>query len=247
MIVECVLCFILLRMIDVVFIPPHLPSRWFLLHAIANTFIAIGVFNDVIDLLMCPKLVEKYFQLTSVHTPLPITPHSVFTHIMNPTFALFPVNMVFALHLYHVLYFNLSKSDVFHHSVFIPTMFITTFVVAVSYPYLITVVNFIIFFICGFPGGVTYWMLVLVKHQHIEKITEKQVSKFLNSYIRMPGLLLGCCWIYTYNTYCEGWDEKGVLLSLLSNFTMALLSYNAIYYNNLSVETVVLSKIKKEK
>ncbi len=46
-----------------------------------------------------------------------------------------------------------------------------------------------LFFMTGIPGGITYLLLILVRYNYITKLTEKRISKHLNLWLRMPGIL----------------------------------------------------------
>ena len=43
-------------------------------------------------------------------------------------------------------------------------------------------------FISGLPGGVDYFMLMLVKLRYIDVITQKRVCASLNTWLRAPGI-----------------------------------------------------------
>ena len=45
------------------------------------------------------------------------------------------------------------------------------------------------FFICGFPGGIDYFMQFLYKNELILKSTRLRFAVFLNVWIRSPGLI----------------------------------------------------------
>ena len=47
-------------------------------------------------------------------------------------------------------------------------------------------VSFNSFFMCGFPGGIDYFLMVFVKYDYIHKLTEKRINRWLNLVIRYP-------------------------------------------------------------
>ena len=47
------------------------------------------------------------------------------------------------------------------------------------------------FTLCGLPGGIDYLLLILLKYNIINKITEKKINRFLNLLIRWPLMFLG--------------------------------------------------------
>ena len=52
------------------------------------------------------------------------------------------------------------------------------------------------FFISGLPGGLTYLMLGLVKLGLLPGIKEKQITANLNSWLRVPGILITSFLVY---------------------------------------------------
>jgi hypothetical protein len=61
--------------------------------------------------------------------------------------------------------------------------------------------NFIAFFICGLPGGLDYLMLFGVKQGYFEKLDEKQWNARINVWVRSPGLMACCCFLYIAALY----------------------------------------------
>lgn len=94
------------------------------------------------------------------------------------------LSLVIMLHIYHILAFKLRKEDWFHHiSGFI--------VVPVFFLHNSKATSLCCFFISGFPGGIDYSMLVLVKNNLVSKERQKQLCAYLNTYIRQPGGIIG--------------------------------------------------------
>jgi hypothetical protein len=84
---------------------------------------------------------------------------------------------------------------------------------------------------CGLPGGIDYLLLIMKDYNMISKITEKRINKYLNMWIRMPGILYGCiiCWIYSLPF--TNYNYKYVLyFIIISNL------FNAIYFASLVTE-----------
>ena len=148
--------------LDLVWTHPHCGrARWYVLHAVAN--IAIG-------LISLPDLV------TSLRAPC---------RCFTGEYALLPVYLIAAIHLYHMLAFKCNASDYFHHLVFgglicpMGMFFVTG-----------PVQNLVAFFICGVPGGLDYAMLALVKMRRMNRFAEKKWNSRVNVWMRSPGLLL---------------------------------------------------------
>jgi hypothetical protein len=96
----------------------------------------------------------------------------------------FPNLLTTALHLYHMLCYDLKPIDRVHHY---PAMIANSIMLA--YPAGV-IQNFTFFFMMGLPGMLDYLMLVLVKYKLLESLTEKRYNALLNMTIRMPGLVL---------------------------------------------------------
>ena len=81
---------------------------------------------------------------------------------------------------------------------------------------------------CGIPGGIDYFLLVLVKYNIIEKMTEKKINRYLNLFIRYPVMYL-CCYICLIS-YIKSSEEFSLTL-LIVMFTGTLLHLlNSAYY-----------------
>ena len=79
---------------------------------------------------------------------------------------------------------------------------------------------------CGLPGGLDYFLLILVKYCYIDKITEKWINRWLNLLVRMPGQMLSY-YILIVNYY-------NGMIELYSFMFIAMFCHtlNSIYYCN---------------
>ncbi len=103
-----------------------------------------------------------------------------------------PIVFIAMIHLWHcVAYGKLSWDDYFHHGVF--AFFLCGVNLFWEWGYF---TNFVAFFICGFPGGVDYFMLLAVKHEYIDKLTEKHYNRLLNVWCRGPGCIAASCLVW---------------------------------------------------
>ena len=92
-----------------------------------------------------------------------------------------------AVHAYHLLAFkDLTLDDWVHHLVFGGTICFVGLVFN-SGPLL----SVLAFFLSGLPGGLDYLMLTLVKHELMERLTEKRWNARINVWIRSPGTMVG--------------------------------------------------------
>jgi hypothetical protein len=179
--------------------------RWYLVHAIANTFVVYYGINNLVECFKDPFLImkEKYSKNT------------------------FLLDFVVALHLYHIInsYKNLRLIDWIHHLVSC---------ILVGYSSLLVcnekMINYILFFICGLPGGIDYYLLSLEKYNIINKLFEKKINIYLHMCIRLPGILFGAFIVYLnliYNPYKNYNYCENIILLLI----MILNCINAIYFS----------------
>tara|TARA_B110000008_G_scaffold279648_1_gene327702 strand:+ start:4501 stop:5175 length:675 start_codon:yes stop_codon:yes gene_type:complete len=138
---------------------------------------------------------------------------------------------VFILHLYHCIFFKLKPIDYYHHgiSVFLPIMLIP------SIPY--KFVNLYYFNLCGLPGGIDYFALVLVKYNKMTKTTQKYYSSLTNAYIRIPLGIIACC--FNYIAMLNQNNIKPYYSLLIMGF---IIYSNVIYFGKLSIENYAENK-----
>jgi hypothetical protein len=174
---------------------------WFQLHSVINCVIALCTYSDVFECLNDPSSSNE--ELSFYIAPC----------------------MVLMLHLYHALYFELRTADWLHH---IGSCFFCT-PMALNYPK--KGFAFYCFFCSGFPGAIDYALLALYKNKYCPKIVEKKANAYLNSYIRIPGGVIGSYLIYKDSFYME--------TSALhySNIILSFLIYvNTCYYGKEAIE-----------
>lgn len=127
--------------------------------------------------------------------------------------------------MYHVLMFTLKPDEIFHHFLFIPLVGIPGQIYFWG-----ALLNYTSFFISGFPGGVSYVNLVLVKMGLMRKITQKKIDKWMNVWCRCPGLVVaGTC---HYLSVVNGNYEMPLIVNLV---TGVLTVFNGLYYCDMSV------------
>ena len=203
---------------DVLFAPKQ--ARWFAIHAFANAFVVLT-------------------SVTSAYTVVVDPVHAMDSRVYNDH-SLFgnaspwPILVVNAVHVYHMLAFSkLTSSDYFHHLMFIPTVGFFG-----QYYEWGAIRNFLCLFISGLPGGVDYCMLVLVKHGYVKVITQKRVCASLNTWVRAPGITYEVGLMYigfmTGNTTVP-WPVI-LMISVLSWF-------NAQYYCKQSVANYAITHV----
>ena len=138
-------------------------ARWFLLHSMANAGVAFSGLRDVRAVLLRPDRA-----------------------MTMPMHSWTPSHLAFAVHLWHsVAYGNLRREDIVHHALFVGTFGYVNFSMRWG-----PIVNLLLFFMTGLPGGVDYMALAAVKQGLLPPIREKALNAKINTYMRAPGLIL---------------------------------------------------------
>ena len=152
-------------------------ARWFQLHAAINMIVTLMTLPDTILALKDPKAAMTQYCSRSATI------------------------LIMTLHLYHLLFFKkITRMNYIHHIVSslagVPAILF----------YHNKLLNACNFFICGLPGLINYACLTAVKHDRMNKLTEKKINSFLNVYLRQPGALYVffmnyICYRYKYDKY----------------------------------------------
>lgn len=174
--------------------------RWYLIHAIINTYITLITFPDVISVLSDPLNAVGYEYNT------------------------LPMCVIIGLHLFHIYISKNSMTyiDWIHHII---NAFFVGFVTIIYYKGLL--INYTNFFMCGLPGSLDYYCLAFNKYGLIKRITEKRVNVFQNNWIRCPGIITACFIGYLNYIYRGNELKHNILLIfllLVFNFT------NCVYF-----------------
>lgn len=189
-------------------------TRWFFLHSIINFIISYYALSDVITCTINNNICYKInWNFNSVKV----------------------YNYSTLLHLYHCIFFNLTKDDYFHHILMV--------CICGTLCYLIKSIisSFALFFLTGLPGAIDYMLLYLVKKNKIKSISEKKIYTYLSAYLRAPGctyaLSLGMNGVINY------YNEKKYNELLILLITIIIVFWNGQFYNLKSYE----SYLKKNK
>jgi len=179
-------------------------TRWYFIHFIANSIIASNTYENVYYAFIDPK------------------------NIMNQPFSTFNINFTMALHIFHIFTSRkeLTLTDWIHH------MVSCIFVCSIAL-YLVknSIIDYLLFFMCGLPGGIDYFLLVLCKYKLISKLTEKSINRWLNLLIRMPFMML-CDWYIILNLYHGNITLRVYIWTIIG---CKLMLINSIYYCNKTV------------
>ncbi len=181
-------------------------TRWFLLNSIINFVVVYYSLNDVYTCLIYSS--ECY--------RIPWNNNSIKVY-----------NYATLLHIYHCIFFKLTKDDYLHHFLMVV---ICGFL---CYQLKSIISSFALFFLSGLPGGIDYFLLYLVKNNIILSITEKKIYVYLSAYIRSPGciytFIIG---MYGVNYYYITQNYYHLSLILL---TILLIFWNGQYYLTKSI------------
>lgn len=103
--------------------------------------------------------------------------------------------IVMALHLYHLLMFKIKKGDILMHHIVMMLVLLIPFWNEHNNTFLMFT-DYSLFFLCGLPGGIDYYLMHMCYTGKIQKTMEKYINTLLNAYIRAPGILYGAFYIY---------------------------------------------------
>lgn len=143
-----------------------------------------------------------------------------------------PNLLTIALHLYHMLCYDLKPIDRIHHY---PAMIANT--IMMLYP-AGPIQNFTFFFMMGLPGMLDYLMLVLVKYSLLASLAEKRCNALLNMGVRMPGLVLSSfATLRSIVLYPELFQSEGHLICAM--FICIHNFWNGTYFAFKAVESYV--------
>lgn len=177
-------------------------TRWFAIHTIFNLINVILTLPDTILLLKDP--LNTTYTYPSIH----------------------PTCLVMSLHLYHVYGFRLNYIDKLHHGVMCALLLLTY--VHYYEPKAIGFTNAVLFFVCGLPGGIDYYLMTQVSLGNMDTIQEKSINVFLNTWIRSVGIMY--CVFTTYINYIYGYYGN----PFVTGAVIIVLAWNAQYFSQLT-------------
>ena len=115
----------------------------------------------------------------------------------NPQYdrpSIFPAVVVMALHVFHCLVYTINSGDILHHAVMCTVLLIP--LLNSNDTQMMGFTNCGLFFLSGLPGGIDYYLMVLVETGQITKQVEKYYNLYLNTWIRSVGILYGAFCAY---------------------------------------------------
>ena len=193
-------------------------ARWFAVHAFANFIVVI---TSTVALFSCLS--------DPIHCGDPDTfPDTSAFGASSP----WPILTTNSVHVYHLLAFKLSASDIFHHLMFIPTIgFMGQFWAWGP------VRNALAFFISGLPGGIDYFNLVLTKTKRMKVIRQKRICAALNCWVRGPGLIIFSFVLYQGLIYGTTPYVPKLAIAIIA----LLNTFNGMYYLKQSVANYAIT------
>ena len=175
-------------------------TKWFYTHSIMNFFICIYSIDDII---VCLNNISSCYLI----------------QWNNNSYITYKLSLL--LHIYHLLFYKITKSDLIHHLIMCgicgPLIYYENNIIS----------SVSLFFMCGLPGMIDYFTLFLVKINKIKIKTQKKNYIYISIWIRSPGCLLSVflsipCLIHYYNIS---------LIKFMMSFTMSLIVFwNGQYY-----------------
>ncbi len=196
-------------------------------------FVSLLAFCGIDSALTKLGLEGIYYAVHSIHNAgiVYLTAHEVYQTLTDfgsvataPT-NYFAAELVFALHLYHCLYYwrKFRFDDWLHHILMIGVALPIGIAVPSG-----TLLGFSLFFTTGLPGGIDYFLLFLTRNLWINRLTEKRVNAWLATWIRAPGCVaqaaLTLALLSTQNT------ASAPTYAWLAYLTAALNYWNGMYF-----------------
>ena len=172
--------------------------RWYAIHYMTNAIVVATTIADV-------------YTLVSENKPT------------WTSASLFPSLLVMALHLFHCIQYRINRQDIIHHGVMSSVLLISIY--NRDNNQFIGPTNYALFFLSGLPGGIDYFLMVLVELGRIRSITEKYYNQYLNTWIRSVGILYAA--FYAHREWLQGNVETHWVWPII----LALV-WNAQYYSS---------------
>jgi len=194
----------------------HGRTRWYLLHIFINILTTITAFNGVYLTYLNP-----YTSLSPIAFAKPYT----LDWFIGPTSPL-PTLIVASGHLYHILFFSTTKSDIYHHLTFAGTM--CTINMLGNYGNARNVIQFVL---SGLPGIIEYSIMVLYKFEFVNKKQMRYSVTVMHCLLRFP-LGLWASWIMFYQILFN--SEVVYLFMTLIVCMLVLLNSTQYCFENIS-------------
>jgi len=206
---QSLFCYLYIYFIDIFSGIENNSARWFFLHIWINLVVVLFGLYDVFLCLSNPLMCFDNITLWNSSVPF---------------------MMGFTGHMYHLIMFDKIKpSDIFHH------VLMWSIAGTLSFLYLQKPgTNLALFGLTGFPGAIDYILLYFVKSGIIRSIQEKKCNIFIQTWIRMPIILITGGILYVNLLHHQ---IQSYLYLLCASITGLLCVWNGIHYMHDTLES----------
>lgn len=196
-------------------------ARWFLLHAVVNFIISF----------LCIPGMQLFLQ-----DPLSSLVREVDENCIYCGTSRWPLTFAVCLHIYHCIgKFKLKKEDIFHHVVFLPTLAVPGMVLDWG-----CFGNWLVFFVCGVPGGVDYTILGFQKLEMMKCLNQKRISANMNIWVRLPGIIFAIGIAYVLFV-----EERYRVPRIPLMIQLIFMPFNVLHYGKQSVINYTLFQVRQ--
>ena len=182
-------------------------TKYFLMHFLFNMYISYNTLNHTLEILYNPYNIQLVNNYISF--------------------------CVVVFHIYHIIFYykDIKSDELIHH---IWMVFIILPITWLSY---YNLADASLFFMTGLPGGITYLLLVLKDMKLISSLTEKYISKQLNTFIRIPGSV-----IVGYIIFINAITTETYLFQYLLIFCSIGSLWNGIYFGSAIISSYAIAE-----
>jgi hypothetical protein len=183
--------------------------RWYLLHILINIMVTLTTLKGVY---LC---FDNYTSLSYTEIAEPYT----LDWFIGPTSPI-PTLIIASGHLYHTLFFNMTKSDIYHHLIFAANMTIINMMG--NYGIARNLVGFVL---SGLPGIIEYSIMSLYKFDYLIKKNMRYLVTIMHCLLRFP-ISMMIAYNYTYQVLYNPLVSNPILVYIIT----LLLVINATQY-----------------
>lgn len=140
-------------------------TRWFFIHFVINAYVTIAGLSDIF---LCLTKIDQCATREWIN-------------------GYWPYGVAVSLHFYHIAAFKLTQIDWIHHCA---TAIVSTPVLLACSRTPSAVMA--LWFMSGFPGGIDYFLLWLVKMGYLDSKVEKKAYVAISVWLRAPGCIMTC-------------------------------------------------------
>ena len=175
-------------------------TRWYILHVIINMLIVITSIKSV------------YLTFQNPYTSLnPIKIPSIYSYdwFFGSTSPL-PTLIVVSGHIYHILFFSTTKSDIYHHLMFAGIMGTLNMIGDFG-----NARNIIHFVLSGLPGIIEYVIMSLYKFAYINKKNMRYSITLMHCLLRFPLAIL-FAWYFIFQILFNPFIKNPIMMIIIS-------------------------------